>query len=131
MKKIGKKGLDWLEAKPKLIKEYKEKGIVVCENCGGTFLMSFHHRPKRSTQRAVHDFEHTRLLDGKCHNWFERHDEDDKKLFAKKRGYNPKDKIKVGKKKKNKTSWESEHACKHCKRIISALLCPHCKKISV
>lgn len=131
MVKIGKKTKDWLKAKPKLIEEYKEKKITACENCGSRFFMSLHHRPKRSTQNAKHDYEHTRLLCGKCHNWFEYHEEDDKKLFSKKRGYNPKDKIKVGNNKSKKANWEIEHKCKHCKQIISLLLCPHCKKISV
>lgn len=129
MKKIGKKGLDWLEAKPKLIKEYEEKGITICENCGGTFILSIHHRPKRSTGEAVHDFKHTRLLDQKCHGWFEYHEEDDKKLFKKKRGYHPEDEIKIGKKKKEKASWETGQKCS-CGAITYTLICPQCGKLN-
>ena len=132
MKKIGKKTREWLKAKPKLVKIYLKKGITRCENCGGTYLLSFHHRPKRSSQEAVHDYKHTRLLDQECHGFFEYNDEADKRLFVKPRGYNPKYKIMKNKKNGNKkANWQIKHKCVNCKAEGSLLICSKCKKLSV
>lgn len=129
--KAGKKTKEWQKAKPKLIKIYFEKGIKRCENCGSKFALSFHHRPSRVSQKAKHDFEHTRLLCQECHNYFEYNDSADKKLFAKPRGYNPKNKIMAKKTKSKKANWEVPHKCKHCKFESSMLICPKCGKMSV
>jgi len=65
---IGKKAKDWIKAKKRLMIEYEEEGITVCEACGGTFAMSFHHLERRSSGRAKHTFEGTRLLCAECHD---------------------------------------------------------------
>jgi len=130
---IGKKGREWQRAKRKLIKLYTEKKIIRCENCGSKFGMSFHHRPNRASQRAVHDFEHTRLLCAECHTYFEINDDDDEKLFKNKRGYNREDKIMTRKgKKSKKADWQRPHICINCKKKIGGFgICPFCGKISI
>ena len=130
--KIGKKTRDWINAKPKLIKTYEKKGITSCENCNGKFALSFHHRPSRASQRAVHDFKHTRLLCWECHPFFEQNEEADKKLFAKPRGYNLKNKIMTRREKKSKKAdWQRPHKCVHCKTITSMIICHNCNKVSM
>jgi hypothetical protein len=128
----GKKTKEWWKAKKKLIEIYIKKQITKCENCGSKWALSFHHRPKRSSQNAVHDFKHTRLICGKCHDFFEDNDEKDKLLFSLPRGYNPKHKIKtMANKKTKKAKWELEHKCVNCKEKISSYICHHCKEVSV
>ena len=135
IQKVGKKTQEWIKIKPKLVKEYLEKGIIKCENDGRKFGLSFHHRPKRSSQEAKHDFKHTRLLCQECHDFFESNEEMDKMLFAKARGYNPKLKIDImkgkEKSKSKKPEWQQSHQCINCKQITSMLICEHCKEISV
>jgi len=133
MQKIGKKVGEWIESKQQLIEIYKQRGIVVCENCGSSYLIAFHHRPKRSSQEAVHDLEHTRLLCQECHKFFEYNDDYDKKLFEKERGYNQKLKmgVKKEKSKSNKSEWQREHTCRKCKRKVYILICPYCGEISI
>jgi len=133
--KIGRKTKEWRKAKPKLIKIYIEKEIEItqCENCGSKYLVFFHHRPKRSSQEAIHDFEHTRLLCQKCHGFFEYNDGADEKLFKKPRGYKLENKIEImAKKNTKKADWQTLHICKSCKKKIAGfLLCPFCGKMSI
>jgi len=129
--KTGKKTKEWWEAKERLIKIYEKKKITKCENCGSKFALSFHHRPKRSSQKAIHDFEHTRLLCGKCHSFFEMNNDKDKLLFSKIRGYNPKNEIKITEKKSKKADWEKLHKCKNCKGYTSMLICDKCGEKSI
>lgn len=67
MIKPGPKTIKWQNARKKLIKQYKEKGITRCEFCGGCFALSFHHLEKRSSGLAKHTFADTRLLCAMCH----------------------------------------------------------------
>lgn len=67
MLKPGKKTKEWQKAKKRLIKEYREEGITRCEHCNGNFAMSFHHLDKRSSGKAKHTIEATRLLCANCH----------------------------------------------------------------
>lgn len=125
-----------MKVKPKLIQEYLEKGITKCENCGSKFYIDFHHRPSRSSQEAVHDFDHTRLLCQECHTFFEQHDDIDEKFFnLPKRGYDLKYKIDImqekQKEKTKKADWQKPHQCKHCKQLVSMLICPKCGEISI
>jgi len=66
--KLGKKGKAWIKAKKRLKEEYLEHRITACEYCGSSYILSFHHLSKRSSGRAEHTFEATRLLCGKCHH---------------------------------------------------------------
>jgi len=135
MQKLGKKSREWQKEKPKLIEIYLSEKITRCENCGSKFALDFHHRPKRSSQKAKHDFDHTRLLCQSCHDFFEYNDNFDRKLFDKPRGYNPKLKIDImaekEKTRSKKADWQKPHKCKHCKRIVSMMICPNCGKQSV
>ena len=65
--KIGKKGKAWIKARKRLKQEYLENGVTSCEYCGSSFILSFHHLDKRSSGKAEHTFEGTRLLCSKCH----------------------------------------------------------------
>jgi ribosomal protein S27AE len=67
IKKLGKKGKEWIRIRPKLIKKYFEEGITRCERCGSTWILSFHHIDKRSSGKAEHTFQGTRLLCASCH----------------------------------------------------------------
>ncbi|MCK5019110.1 MAG: HNH endonuclease [Candidatus Peribacteraceae bacterium] len=132
--KIGKKGKEWLKAKPKLVEKYKEEGITRCENCGSRFRLDFHHRPSRASQKAEHTFEKTRLLCWECHPFFEHNDDFDEKLFAKPRGYDLKLKVDImaaGKKKSRKPVWQQEHKCKSCRVITRHYICHSCGKVSI
>ena len=73
-RKIGKKQQEWMDAKKVLIEEYRDHHIYGCEGwwlnkdaCNPTWALSFHHLDKRSTGRAQHTFEETRLLCPNCH----------------------------------------------------------------
>jgi len=66
--KLGKKGKEWIKARKRLKEEYLEKGITVCEYCGSSWALSFHHLDRRSSGRAKHTFKDTRLLCAKCHD---------------------------------------------------------------
>jgi len=68
MKKLGKKGKEWQKAKKYLMARYFKEGITRCEGCGSMWALSFHHLDKRSSGRAEHTFEGTRLLCPECHN---------------------------------------------------------------
>lgn len=65
--KPGKKYHEWKEARERLKVEYLSQGITRCEMCGSSWALSFHHLDKRSTGRAKHTFEDTRLLCIDCH----------------------------------------------------------------
>lgn len=64
----GKKMLEWERMRPILIREYKLHGIVACEYCGSDYILDIHHLDKRSSGRAKHTFEDTRLLCREHHN---------------------------------------------------------------
>jgi hypothetical protein len=138
MKRIGKKGKEWLKAKPKLIKIYFGKGITRCEISGSKFFLDFHHILKRNSQEAEHTFEGTRLLNQEWHTFCEYNKEANNLLIKKPRGFN-KDyfekfkemKEKKEKRKSDKSDWQNEHSCKRCKRIVSTLICSFCGKISI
>ena len=67
MIKPGKKHGEWIRARKKLVEIYREKEITRCEYCGSTYIMSFHHINKRSSGKAEHTFDGTRLLCQSCH----------------------------------------------------------------
>lgn len=68
MQKIGRKTEEWLNIRPVLIREYESHGITSCEYCGSTYMLDIHHLDKRSSGKAKHTFEDTRLLCRKHHN---------------------------------------------------------------
>jgi len=58
----GKKTLEWEKMRPILIRQYALNGITSCEYCGSTYILDIHHLDKRSSGRAKHTFDDTRLL---------------------------------------------------------------------
>lgn len=74
LRRVGKKALEWKKARKVLIENYREAGIISCEgarlnpDCQGNWALSFHHLDKRSSGRAQHTFEETRLLCPECHD---------------------------------------------------------------
>jgi len=68
MIKPGKKTLEWRRVRPLLIDEYRRNGITSCEYCGSAYILDIHHLDKRSSMRAKHTFNDTRLLCRECHN---------------------------------------------------------------
>lgn len=62
------------KTKAKLIEEYREADIMICEGrlfnpeCMTDWRMSFHHIPRQSTCEAEDTFEKTRLLCAACHS---------------------------------------------------------------
>lgn len=135
---MGEKTREWLVAKPKLIKIYKEKGITRCEISGSRFALAFHHIRKRSSQEAEHTFDGTRLLNQEWHDFCEYNEEANDLLIKKPRGFDRNylekfKKMRAGKQKKSKkVDWQKSHKCVSCHRQIGGfLLCPHCGKISV
>lgn len=68
--KPGKKHQEWKREKSRLIDEYWKANITRCEgqsvlylsDCTPEWGLSFHHLEKRSSGKAEHTFEGTRLL---------------------------------------------------------------------
>jgi hypothetical protein len=79
---IGKKGKEWIRARKQLVKIYKAKGITRCEYCNSNWALGFHHLEKRSSGKAQHTFEATRLLCQMCHDLAEYNDEFNEKVRA-------------------------------------------------
>jgi len=133
----GKKIKEWLSVRPKLTKEYLEKGITKCEISGSSFALSFHHIQKRSSQKAEHTFEGTRLLNQEWHDFCEYNREANELLLAKPRGFDKDyfEKFKQMKKEKTgnpkKSEWQKPHKCKNCKTIVSIYICPRCGEASI
>lgn len=90
MRKIGKKGREWIKARKKLKKEYLGRGITSCEmmllGCMETFGLSFAHRFKRNDPRCEHTFEKTCLACASCHNKTEYNRKLNEKVFNRLRG---------------------------------------------
>lgn len=135
--KAGRKTREWLKAKPKLIEIYKEKGIIKCEISNSSFALSFHHIDKRSSLKAVHTFEGTRLLNQEWHAFCEYNKEANELLRKKPRGFK-KNYYRMFKEMRNekqkrikKADWQRPHRCVHCGAITSMMICHHCGKISI
>jgi hypothetical protein len=77
---IGRKTIAWRKARRKLKKEYEKRNIVKCEWCGSDWALSFHHLEKRSSGKAKHTFEDTRLLCTNCHDKAEHNKEFNEKV---------------------------------------------------
>ena len=101
-------------------------------------MLDFHHIDKRSSQKAEHTFEGTRLLNQEWHDFCEYNDEANELLRGKPRGFSPEHfekfkKMREQKKeerKSKKADWSKAHVCKNCKRLVSMLFCPYCHRMS-
>lgn len=118
IRKVGKKGRAWVKARAKLIKEAVAEGRIeiidgmiqgICEDCRRWKPLTPDHIIKRS-QGGGHDKKNIAWVCIRCH------DKRDNQPMSKK---------------SKKPNWKKEHKCKHCKKLISMLLCPFCRKISV
>jgi len=118
MKAMGKKGRAWIKERASLIKEAVAEGRIViiegevqgiCEDCGLWKPLTPDHIIKRS-QGGSHDKSN---IDWVC---FPCHDKRDNRPMSKK---------------SKKPGWAKEHKCKHCKLILSILICPRCGKVSI
>jgi hypothetical protein len=47
MKKIGKKGKQWLKIRSEELPKFEQVGITRCENCGSDYILDPAHRKKR------------------------------------------------------------------------------------
>lgn len=139
MKNFGKKTQAWEIARPKLIKIYEAKGITRCEISNSRFALSFHHIDKRSSQKAVHTFAGTRLLNQDWHDFCEYNREANELLRKKPRGFDPEYFIRfkeiMAKKRETpsgkKVDWRKPHRCVACGETTGMLLCDKCGKFSV
>lgn len=80
----------WDKIRKSLKKEFEEKGITRCENCGTESFLSFAHRKKRreyynrdqkEEERQLGEFNECLLLCIKCHEEIEISKEKTEKLF--------------------------------------------------
>lgn len=87
MKKIGKRAKEWAEAKKKLKRIFRDRGIMRCENCGSEFALSFHHRYPRNhyykKPELLGDFKESLLLCCSCHSELQRDNKLSEELFNK------------------------------------------------
>ena len=79
LKKVGKRGRQWILARAKLKKEYERRGITKCEihlpGCWGDNGLGFAHRHKRawyySRPGLIGQFNQTLLACNSCHDKIE------------------------------------------------------------
>jgi len=90
MRQTGKIGKINREANKTLKKLYEEMGTTVCERCGGSFGLSWHHRHKRVWYRScpekLSEHAQTILLCAYCHNALEYEKDATRALFNELRG---------------------------------------------
>ncbi len=122
MRKVGKKGREWIKARAKLIKNaVAENRITIneagnisgrCEDCKRWRSLSPDHRRKRS-QGGGHEPENIDWVCTECHN--KRDQQGDP----------------MGKKKTNKPNWQQNHKCKSCHGFTRQYICHLCGKVSI
>ena len=75
IKRVGKKTLEWIKAREKLINIFSQKGIKSCEldfdGCWKNNSLNFAHRYKRSDPRTKHVFSQVILCCNQCHQKIE------------------------------------------------------------
>ena len=127
MKKIGKKGQEWIRERAKLIKEAVLAGTIrltddgyikgVCKDCGHWHNLNPDHRKKRS-QGGKHTADN---IDWICN---------EAPCFCHDKRDNQGDPM--GKKDKSKKPvWMKRHECRYCNSQVSQYICPSCGKKSV
>lgn len=72
----------WDEARRFLLAQYRASGITSCEfpGCGSKYFLSFHHLDKRSSGKAKHTFDGTRLVCAKHHDLCEYNKSENSRL---------------------------------------------------
>lgn len=124
MKKVGKKGLEWQQAKRQLINDLKKTGeyniigqkvFGKCKDCQKYKKLTPDHKKKRS-QGGNHTNENIDWVCIPCHNQRDNMgDKQNKKEL-----------------KTKKANWMLPHKCSKCKKDIPGMLiCPGCGQLSV
>jgi len=120
LKKVGKKGKQWIKDRAKLIKEAVAEGRItiehgypegICEDCRQWKKLEPDHIKKRS-QGGKNIKNNIAWRCRKCHNKVDNM---------------PNSKKQKGK----KPNWSQEHKCKSCGYIVRTLICSNCGKISI
>lgn len=142
--KIGKVGKNAINANKEIKRICDEKLIHSCEiklnsNCWGSNELHPAHKHKRIWYRScpemLSDYSQWILSCPYCHEQIEHNRKITLETFKRLR---PKTKMpkstyksKVTKKKGNKPDWARLHRCKHCKTMLSGLLCTKCGNLSI
>jgi 5-methylcytosine-specific restriction endonuclease McrA len=122
MKRIGKKGKEWIRDRAGLIKEAVILGRIEivegevkgkCEDCGEWQTLDFDHIKKRS-QGGSNDKSNISTICRRCHNLRDNMGDPKHKKIT-----------------KRKPEWMSKHACHLCGFRSSQLLCPGCGRVSI
>lgn len=122
MRKIGKKGKEWIKARKQLIAEavLNERITIVdgrpfgsCEDCHRAKYLTPDHVVRRS-QGGSHDKSNIGWVCLKCHR---KRDQQGDPMNKK-----PKSK---------KADFAKPHKCINCKQMVSFYLCPYCNKVSI
>lgn len=78
IKRVGKKGQEWIDAKKILYVELKKRHISVCEvhleGCTGRYGLTLAHRFKRRDPRCEHSISQVILCCLSCHMKIETND---------------------------------------------------------
>jgi hypothetical protein len=123
IKKVGKKGREWLRERAKLIKDAVAEGRIeineagniygICEDCKKWKALTPDHRCSRG-QGGGHEKSNIDWVCTECHR--KRDQQGDP----------------MGKKKKTKKpAWQQEHRCKNCRGITRHYICHLCGKVSI
>lgn len=127
IRKLGKKGLEWKRERLKRIKELEATGGYTilgtllfghCLDCGRYKCLDLDHREGRHGEDP-HALSKLDAVCRECHQ--QRH----------LRNHMPQKDKKDDTSKSKKADWAKDHKCKHCKEIVSTLLCTNCQKISI
>lgn len=125
MKKVGKKGREWINERRKRIKELEATGEYVviktllygiCRDCNRYKCLDLDHIDGRDGIDP-HRMSNLDPICRECH--VKRHTN-----MADKKENNKKSKSK-------KADWQKPHDCKNCKREVSSLLCTSCGRMSI
>jgi len=118
---MSRKSREWTVARKKLVKEALISGRIevvdntisgLCEDCGEWLALTPDHIRKRS-QGGGHEGSNIDWVCIPCHNG--RDNEGDP----------------MGKKSRfKKPDWSKPHACIHCKKTTSMIICQHCGNLS-
>lgn len=122
MRKIGKKGKQWIKDRAKLIKEavaegkisvVKNKVFGFCCDCGKYRQLDPDHKRKRSLG-GTNDKSN---IDWPCRSCHIKRDNLGDPMNKKT--------------KSTKANWAKEHKCVECKYVVRSLICTNCGKLSI
>lgn len=130
IRKIGRKGKEWIKAKSLLVKVLKKNpnftvngGTVfgICPDCKHHHQLTPDHKIKRS-QGGDHTAENIEWVCNEspcfCHSKRDN--------FGDPNEAKPKNSGKY-----KKANWQKDHSCKHCGFVSSSLICISCGKLTI